>query len=1152
MKKYLSMILIVALLISSVPISAADVASPLFTYAANYSGYTSFEDFIVAQSLPLKVDNFSTGKTLYINKSVYDKYGLIVYGNEKIINYDMLPAGYPHENSSAEEIYNDQKTGTTGYRYLGYSQGGQVVTNAYYPPDAPLSDKNKWIEQYSDIANAQDTWSDVTDGSLREYMTAHWIGGNGINTDPNDINTQYTVETINNTRSMGALNTYPIDGYSDSYMKTLLLTAGGWYTNFSVRTERGKYYQTWIGDGMASNARVDQWLTLNLQNNDIAVTMASDQQFVEVNTSYTAVIVPDNQFMKKEHVKQFEASISKDGSVIDSSEAEFSVLRKTVNRTVRINRSELAVGTQEVEISGSYVLDTVFKSDPKKSGNLTRKVIVTVEEPAVPTASCLVTANPRYKTSSGSDVDVSITADISLYKVTTANVANIAVWLDGECQYASVINPTVTFHRTIDGAPFVDNPDKRIKQPWNVTVSVTLKDGRVLEASGDDMTVVVGEPKPPEVKVNAPKTAKVGDTKGITVRGSSVTGALDYLILNDGSADIVVEHPTDGYLNTQYEFTREGEQTFTGVAIDTLGYSGYGEDTTMVLPPTVDAVIHTEGQLKPYRKITVSSMQSDSPDKFPIVDSQTDWWVSSGTINAASGVYSPADPDGSRKFDFGVPTAGTINMSVTLKNPLGYSGQASKTITIAPDEPPVAVMELVNKVYRNPNDANNATISVINRSYSPDGDKIGLLSVMYWYDSDNDGNYYEHPVHLVYQGANMPQVDFKVSSVGKYMIRTRVDETYTAMSGMTPVYLYDTTYDGYFDEKHVVEVDNIAPSVNAQVTNDNEPVTINYFNINGYTTDAYIQSQFASQLTPILNSNGYATLALETHDVASVEKTRTTTAIGAPVESTINYYSVGKYIPEINMIEGARVLYYLNANRTGIARTFRYVNYERVKEKNTGDREWKQNVGREHYYYNLSDKQIMVYAYVNDNDVGYEINGGFINFPYGTGVYVFDYYLNIANYYSSFEMIPEDVMNKFIFSDYMTDSMLYPEDDYYSYASSGVRTNKRFGYTTPTDFTSSTSDVWPINKAYKILNSYTTRERISGYNDTIYNNFWNYEWYNSLVDYINTIKANSFETLGKKVAVLAFKEPEQLLGNDDYINALASLLSTNDVLVHVI
>ncbi|MBS7525987.1 hypothetical protein KHM83_04750 [Fusibacter paucivorans] len=822
MKKYLSMILIVALLISSVPISAAADESPLFTYSVNYSGYASFEDFIVAQSLPLKVDNFSTGKTLYINKADYDKYGLVVYGNEKIINYDSLPVGYPHENSSAEEIYNDKKTGTTGYRYLGYSASGEVVTNAYYPPDAPLSDKNKWIEEYSDVKGAPASWQVVKDGNLREYMTAHWIGGNGINTNPNDINTQYTVETINNTRSMGALNAYPIDGVTDSYKRTLLLTAGGWYTNFSVRTERGKYYQTWIGDGMASNARVDQWLTLNLQNNDIAVTMASDQQFVEVNTSYTAVIVPDNQYMKKEHVKQFEASISKDGSVIDSAEAAFSVLRKTVNRTVRINRSELVVGTQEVEISGSYVLDTIFKNDPKKSGNLTRKVIVTVEEPAVPTASCLVTANPRYKTSSGSDVDVSITADISLYKVTTANVANIAVWLDGECQYASVINPTVTFHRTIDGAPFADNPDKKIKQPWNVTVDVTLKDGRVLEASGDDMTVVVGEPKPPEVKVNAPKTAKVGDTKGITVRGSSVTGALDYLILNDGSTDIAVEHPTDGYLNKQYEFTREGEQTFTGVAIDTLGYSGYGEDTTMVLPPTVDAVIHTEGQLKPYRKITVSSMQSDSPDKFPIVDSQTDWWVSSGTVNAASGVYSPADPDGSRKFDFGVPTAGTINTSVTLKNTLGYEGQASKIITITPDEPPEAALSVVNKVYRDPSNSNTATISVLNESTSKDGDAIGSIQVSYWYDHDGDNRFDDEVQHIAYWGAPKRNADgsenkdysFNVSSVGKYYVALSVAETYTPMPGMesSAVYLYDSTYDGSVNQNHIVEVDNIPPS----------------------------------------------------------------------------------------------------------------------------------------------------------------------------------------------------------------------------------------------------------------------------------------------------------------------------------------------------
>ena len=287
MKKVIALLLITAMLIGSVPITIATDA-PLNTYASDYASFESFDAYYVQLGYPSTIPQVETSKPLKINKSTYDKYGLFVYGTENDIMYDYLDAGLPKRNDEADEVYNGKSTGTRGYRYLGYGEFGAVVSNTYYPPDAPPSNTDDWISQYTTVSGAEGTWdsSSIPD-ELKKYMTKQWLYGNGVNTG-NDVNKQYTVETINNTNTMTALNNYAHDGISEGgYGKTKLLTLGGWYAKFSVRTERGRYYQTWQGDGMGAD--VEQTLTVG-GINKTSYTMASDQEFIDIPVSYDTLI----------------------------------------------------------------------------------------------------------------------------------------------------------------------------------------------------------------------------------------------------------------------------------------------------------------------------------------------------------------------------------------------------------------------------------------------------------------------------------------------------------------------------------------------------------------------------------------------------------------------------------------------------------------------------------------------------------------------------------------------------------------------------------------------------------------------------------------------------------------------------------------------
>ena len=147
-------------------------------------------------------------------------------------------------------------------------------------------------------------------------------------------------------------------------------------------------------------------------------------------------------------------------------------------------------------------------------------------------------------------------------------------------------------------------------------------------------------------------------------------------------------------------------------------------------------------------------------------------------------------------------------------NGAGLSGMATKTITIDPDIPPVAMFYAPASVLRDPSDSDLAAISLADQSYSTDGDNIASRLWQYAYDSDNDGDFSDETWTTLDSGNNTGPV-LKAAEVGKYEIKETVTEGFgqDTISNFVSAGDYKTA-----SYEYVVEVQNTAPVADFAMT----------------------------------------------------------------------------------------------------------------------------------------------------------------------------------------------------------------------------------------------------------------------------------------------------------------------------------------------
>jgi hypothetical protein len=156
---------------------------------------------------------------------------------------------------------------------------------------------------------------------------------------------------------------------------------------------------------------------------------------------------------------------------------------------------------------------------------------------------------------------------------------------------------------------------------------------------------------------------------------------------------------------------------------------------------------------------------------------------------------------------------GVYKATLNVTNTLGYTDSTEYLINIGPDLNPVANYSTATTVIRDVNDYGNATIELLDTSYSLDGDILSKRIWSYAFDSDNDGIFADEVYKTIDSGNNTKPI-FKVSTVGKYQIKLLVQENFTdtiPLYILPADYLSDDTSDKAVAES-VVEVINIAPT----------------------------------------------------------------------------------------------------------------------------------------------------------------------------------------------------------------------------------------------------------------------------------------------------------------------------------------------------
>ncbi|MCF6095428.1 integrase core domain-containing protein [Thermovorax subterraneus] len=113
----------------------------------------------------------------------------------------------------------------------------------------------------------------------------------------------------------------------------------------------------------------------------------------------------------------------------------------------------------------------------------------------------------------------------------------------------------------------------------------------------------------------------------------------------------------------------------------------------------------------------------------------TEWQIIPPAGGSASDIKIVSSPDMKTR------TAGDYKVRVRVKNSTGhYSEWYERTLSIAPNLPPVANFFVIATVLRDPQNGNKAKVELIDSSYSPDGDYIAQRIWRYKYDSNNNGS----------------------------------------------------------------------------------------------------------------------------------------------------------------------------------------------------------------------------------------------------------------------------------------------------------------------------------------------------------------------------------------------------------------------------
>lgn len=783
-RKWLASLLLITLLFS-------DLISPILVAEASYpSNETEFYEYVELIGYEVTTPN---GKK--VNWTVYKGYNKIVWG----VPYGRYKTGSLCGNANE-------------YEFLGYDTSGtRGITNECFPDDARDGQHPKdW--NFVNVSGASNSWSAITDTSLRNHIkNSNWTGNGASASNP----LRYS--------HIG----------SDSKVRVEL--APTWRATGSVFTQnRGKngriFYATFTVPALAGkNAAIVEGL----------LTTDKDTYTIKSNEDSTSGLMSlraegkISGYMAYSHITELKATYK------SKSEKTSGQRYSNLNDTLNFNRSNYTVGTHTINLEGTVSIKTRFGDTESKK--VFKKITLIVEAPNQPTISANGVADPARKvfptSSAVTDVPVKITTTGTLSGVNANNITKYELTAKRSQDAAPLtktftgaeakkLTQTADFNFTIPKSLFTADS---YTQNFTVTAKATLENGNVISATNYTSSIIV---PPSAVPPPEPEPEPNNDPPTVRIDGPTTVRAGDYICLTSFARD------TDGEIVDQYWdtpsalgnitgkggciiYTNEGDYQVETVVVDDRGDTGSDTHDITVVPPKPSANLLINGSLKENRKVEIVNTSS-SPAFYPINWEKSYMKITALDKNngAAIKIKGTLNAENiSKTVETLYKKKGEYKVELYVVNSAGLSDTTERIINIQPDLNPVANFEAITTTYREPNNNNIATLSLTDSSYSDDNDKIAKRTWVYKFDSNNDGSFDDEKQILIDEG-NLSVVEIPVNHVGKYLVELSVVEEFGQPTIEEFVSAEDRKRDNTSDKpivEKIIEVKNIAPNVSFEV-----------------------------------------------------------------------------------------------------------------------------------------------------------------------------------------------------------------------------------------------------------------------------------------------------------------------------------------------
>ncbi len=843
-KRIYAALLVIALLFTNMgllqterPISFAYDLETMRAYLLQHYGDCTSEDKTAIAEAKAYMAN-QMGSTQFYNTGRRDKQANMGI----LMHFGKIAYTYADDNHFEYVGRDELMKGDDGdyhYRYLGWNWSDSAqVTNPDYPNVAGTTDffssiDNKiWVKS----AEALSTWKN-SDINIANYMLNDakvYAQDGGVLTDGGK---NLTVSDVLDYR-LGVDGLAVTTDNLKRYAK--YLTPASTYIYGSVRIDQAKYYRS-----------------LDLEpvpfpEPEIQVTYdKSLYTFSEDETSKTVsgtVTIAFDGFDSMKINKDWKLSNYIDTAVItvEGTEYEATVTRDTLTAkfSYPIDRGNYSAGDssaeETTEVSYAFELQELFLHD-----NYTDRATASV--PVYVTAGDVeATFDIRWTNELGADESVKdstisytswhdfplrLVPDVEVYgdnvvtgiawqlvnrsniEMKTGSQSQTVSYVMNQSKEAAFLSDGVATFRMYVNVLYPTATDKTY--PYQIVRTGTVEFVKKTEPEEDSN-------KPPVAKLKAPDSVKLGEEfPASAAKSYDPDGEITRYRFSGSEFELVENTAVDRIRGTYLDGTSRELNLFV---YDNDGNSDKSSKEILIEDP-FRASFSVYGKHKEKYKITLSAAETKGTTYYP-VDSYT--WTITPTAGQGSNAVVYETGNTGKNINIGFRKPGTYAVTLTAHSTCTFPGETDKTfsdtitrtITIQPDEAPVAGLSVMGLALRNPGNNLLATIEAVSQSYSPDGDRLRITGWYKKFNSDNDNSLMDETWESL--GTTDTHISTDAGHVGDYYYYITVQE-YIPDEETLPAYfkesdfLTDTSLNEPMATQHCF-VDNVAPVISTTAT----------------------------------------------------------------------------------------------------------------------------------------------------------------------------------------------------------------------------------------------------------------------------------------------------------------------------------------------